>query len=39
VLSVRTVESHITNVYRKLEVRTRAQATAFAHTHGLIADD
>jgi DNA-binding CsgD family transcriptional regulator len=37
VLSIRTVESHITNIYRKIDVRTRAQATAFAHTHGLIA--
>jgi DNA-binding CsgD family transcriptional regulator len=39
VLSIRTVESHITNIYRKLDVRTRAQATTFAHTHGLIAGD
>jgi non-specific serine/threonine protein kinase len=39
VLSVRTVERHISNLYRKLDVRTRAQATAYAHTHGLIADN
>jgi DNA-binding NarL/FixJ family response regulator len=33
---VRTVERHISNLYSKLDVRTRAQATAYAHTHGLI---
>jgi DNA-binding CsgD family transcriptional regulator len=35
VLSVRTVERHISNIYFKLDVRTRAQATAYALTHGL----
>jgi DNA-binding CsgD family transcriptional regulator len=30
VLSVRTVERHITNVYSKTGARTRAQATAYA---------
>jgi DNA-binding NarL/FixJ family response regulator len=39
VLSARTVERHISNLYRKLEVRTRVQAAAYAHTHGLIAGD
>jgi DNA-binding CsgD family transcriptional regulator/tetratricopeptide (TPR) repeat protein len=39
VLSVRTVDRHISNVYRKLDVRTRAQATAYAHRHGLLAAD
>jgi DNA-binding CsgD family transcriptional regulator len=38
VLSVRTVDRHIGNIYLKLDVRTRAQATAFAHTHGLISE-
>jgi non-specific serine/threonine protein kinase len=37
VLSVRTVEHHISNICRKLEVRTRTQLTAYAHTHGLVA--
>jgi DNA-binding CsgD family transcriptional regulator len=35
VLSVRTVERHISNIYLKLDIRTRAQATAYALTHGL----
>ncbi|HEU5422803.1 MAG TPA: LuxR C-terminal-related transcriptional regulator, partial [Nitrolancea sp.] len=34
-LSARTVERHITNLYRKLDVRGRAQATAFALHHHL----
>ena len=34
-LSVRTVERHIANVYRKTGVRTRAQATAYALRSGL----
>jgi non-specific serine/threonine protein kinase len=39
VLSVRTVERHIRNIYVKLDVRTRAQAVAFAHTRGLMLED
>jgi pimeloyl-ACP methyl ester carboxylesterase/DNA-binding CsgD family transcriptional regulator len=35
VLSVRTVERHITNVYGKIEARGRAEATAFALRSGL----
>jgi DNA-binding NarL/FixJ family response regulator len=35
-LSVRTVERHISNIYIKLDVHTRTQATAYAHTHGLV---
>jgi DNA-binding CsgD family transcriptional regulator len=35
VLSLRTVERHITNVYHKLGVRNRAEATAYAVKHGL----
>lgn len=34
-LTVRTVERHITNIYRKIGARNRAQATAFALAHGL----
>ena len=34
-LSVRTVERHINSLYGKLEVRGRAEATAFAFRHGL----
>ena len=34
-LSVRTVERHITNVYRKIESRGRAEATAFALRSGI----
>jgi non-specific serine/threonine protein kinase len=39
VLSVRTVERHLSNIYDKLGVHTRAQATAYAHIHGLMAGD
>ncbi len=35
VLSVRTVERHIANIYRKTDTHSRAQATAFAIRHGL----
>jgi len=34
-LAVRTVERHITNVYRKIGAHNRAQATSFALEHGL----
>ena len=36
VLSVRTVERHISNIYRKTDSHGRADATAFAFTHGLM---
>ena len=35
VLSVRTVERHISNIYAKADVRTKAQATAYALRHNL----
>ena len=35
VLSVRTVERHITNLYGKINGRSRAEATAYALTHGI----
>jgi pimeloyl-ACP methyl ester carboxylesterase/DNA-binding CsgD family transcriptional regulator len=35
-LSVRTVERHITNIYRKIDAHGRAQATAYAFEHGLV---
>jgi predicted ATPase/class 3 adenylate cyclase/DNA-binding CsgD family transcriptional regulator len=35
VLSIRTVERHITHVYEKIGARGRADATAFALKHGL----
>ena len=34
-LSVRTVERHITNLYRKIDARGRTDATVYALTHGL----
>ena len=36
VLSVRTVERHITNIYAKIGARGKADATAYAFRHGLI---
>ena len=36
VLSVRTVERHIANIYGKTDSHSRAEATAFAYTSGLI---
>jgi DNA-binding CsgD family transcriptional regulator len=36
VLSVRTVERHITNLYAKIDARGKADATAYAIHHGLI---
>ena len=35
-LSDRTVERHITSLYRKIEVERRSEATAFALRHGLL---
>jgi DNA-binding CsgD family transcriptional regulator len=35
VISVRTVERHISNIYLKIEAHGRAEATAWAITHGL----
>jgi serine/threonine protein kinase/ATP/maltotriose-dependent transcriptional regulator MalT len=35
-LSVHTVERHVQNLYRKLGVRSRAEATAFALEHKLV---
>ena len=39
VLSVRTVERHITNLYGKIDARGKADATTFALRHGLIESD
>jgi DNA-binding NarL/FixJ family response regulator len=35
VLSVRTVERHVTNLYAKIGARGKADATAYAFRHGL----
>jgi DNA-binding NarL/FixJ family response regulator len=35
VLSIRTVERHIANVYAKAGIHSKAQATDYAHRHGL----
>jgi len=35
-LSVHTVERHVTNIYRKIDARGRADATAFAIRRGLV---
>ncbi len=34
-LSARTVERHITHIYRKIDARSKADATAFAFRHHL----
>jgi predicted ATPase/DNA-binding CsgD family transcriptional regulator len=39
VLSIRTVERHVANIYTKLSVSGRRQATAYARQHGYLADD
>ncbi len=36
VLSVRTVERHIANIYEKAAVHTKSQATAYAYRHHLV---
>ena len=36
VLSVRTVERHITNIYAKIGARGRADATAYGLRHNLL---
>jgi DNA-binding CsgD family transcriptional regulator len=35
-ISERTVDRHVSNIYTKLDVSTRAAATAFAYEHGLV---
>lgn len=35
IISGQTVNTHIKNIYRKLDVRSRAQAVSFATNHGL----
>jgi DNA-binding NarL/FixJ family response regulator/pimeloyl-ACP methyl ester carboxylesterase len=34
-ISIRTVERHINHIYEKIEVHSKAQATAYAKDHGL----
>jgi DNA-binding NarL/FixJ family response regulator len=36
VLSDRTVERHITNIYNKIGAHNRSEATAFAVRHGVV---
>jgi DNA-binding NarL/FixJ family response regulator len=36
VLSVRTVDRHVSNIFAKLGVSSRAAATAYAHEHRLL---
>jgi hypothetical protein len=37
-LSTRTIERHIANMYLKLDVHTKAEATAWALVHGLLGE-
>ena len=39
VLSPRTIERHLENMYRKTGARNRAEATAYAYTRGLVSRD
>jgi DNA-binding CsgD family transcriptional regulator len=36
VLSEKTVARHVSNIFTKLEVSSRAEATAYAYKHGLV---
>jgi DNA-binding CsgD family transcriptional regulator len=36
IVSIRTVDRHVSNIYAKLGVSSRAAATTYAHQHGLI---
>ena len=36
VLSDRTVDRHVSNIFTKLRVTSRAAATAYAYEHGLV---
>ncbi|HEY6637987.1 MAG TPA: LuxR C-terminal-related transcriptional regulator [Solirubrobacterales bacterium] len=36
VLSVRTVDRHVSNIYAKLGISSRAAAASYAHEHGLV---
>ncbi|MEO8437208.1 MAG: LuxR C-terminal-related transcriptional regulator [Chloroflexota bacterium] len=35
-ISERTIDRHVSNIYAKLDVATRAAATAYAYEHGLV---
>jgi DNA-binding NarL/FixJ family response regulator len=35
-ISEKTVARHVSNIFRKLSLSSRAQATAYAYQHGLV---
>ena len=37
-LSEKTVDRHVSNIYAKLDVSTRAAATAFAYEHAMLSN-
>ena len=37
-MTEQTVKFHLTNIYRKLDVKNRTEASRYAYQHGLVDD-